>query len=189
MEIKVTQAKSQFIGAAGQFYLSYALAARHINISLTLGNAPSVDALASSSDGRRTMAIQVKTAKGAKKKRYGRIGYEWYVGSGVIGKHADSFIYALLDFRGDMTKQPDVFFVPSRWVSEFVKADWKMFLYFLPATAEIEVLTKNRFDRVQQYLAGEQAGLDWANAWPEDQLIKWGKPNANLEASMTDMSI
>nr|WP_315597684.1 hypothetical protein [uncultured Cupriavidus sp.] len=172
----MAQAKSQFIGAAGQFYLSYALAARHINVSLTLGNAPSVDALASSSDGRRTMAIQVKTAKSAKKKRYGRLGYEWYVGGAVIGKHAESFVYALLDFKGDMTMQPDVFFVPSRWVAEFVKPGWKMFLYFLPATAEIEALTKNRFDLVQQYLAGQSAALEWVNAWPEDKLIKWGRP-------------
>lgn len=172
----MAQAKSQFIGAAGQFYLSYALAARHINVSLTLGNAPSVDALASSSDGRRTMAIQVKTANSAKKKRYGRLGYEWYVGGAVIGKHAESFVYALLDFKGDMTTQPDVFFVPSRWVAEFVKPDWKMFLYFLPATPEIEALTKNRFDLVQQYLAGQSAALEWVNAWPEDKLIKWGKP-------------
>jgi len=171
-------AKSQFIGAAGQFYLSYALAARHINVSLMLGNAPSVDALASSSDGRRTMSIQVKTASNAKKKKYGKVGYEWYVGSAVIGKYAESFLYAFLDFKGDVTSQPDVFFIPSRWVAEFVKPDWSMFLYFLPATQEIEALTKNRWDLVQHYLAGEPAALDWAQSWPREQLIEWGAPKA-----------
>ncbi len=180
----MAQAKTQFIGAAGQFYVSYALAARHINVSLTLGNAPSVDVLASSSDGRRTLSIQVKTTMVAKKKRYGRVGYEWTVGRSVVGKHADSFIYALLDFRGDIKQQPDVFFVPSRWVSEFVRPEWERCIYFLPATAEIEQITKNRFDVVRDYLAGKEEAQRWAATWPEDKLIKWGKPK--VESRVAD---
>ncbi len=45
--------RPQFVAAAGQFYLAYGLAVREVNAALTLGNAPSVDVLASSTDGRR----------------------------------------------------------------------------------------------------------------------------------------
>ena len=53
----MTQGKAQFTGAAGQYYLAYGLAVRQVIASLTLGNAPSVDVLASSSDGSRTLAF------------------------------------------------------------------------------------------------------------------------------------
>lgn len=175
-------ARSQFIGAAGQYYLSYALAARNINASLTLGNAPSVDVIVSSGDGKRSMAIQVKTATSARKKRYGNVGYEWYVGSGAIGKFGESFLYAFLDFKGDLTSQPDVFFVPSQWVGRFVKPGWSMYLYFLPATPGMKI-TKNRWNLLEGYLSGDLAAIEWANCWPKTELIEWGTPSDITEPS------
>ncbi len=168
------QARSQFVGAAGQFYLAYGLAVRQINASLTLGNAPSVDVLASSQDGRHTLSFQVKTSRNAyRRNRYGREGFEWDVGLGVIGKHQRSFWYAFVDLQEHNEGwSPRVFFVPSRWVAEFVKPDWKRFMYFLPTTAQ--QLTLERWDLVQRFLAGEKSAVDWANDWPQEKLVKCG---------------
>jgi len=92
--------RAQFVGAAGQFYLAYGLAVRQINASLTLGNAPSVDVLASSHDGKHTLSFQVKTARNAyRQNRFGHEGFDWPVGRNVIGKHRESFWYAFIDLR------------------------------------------------------------------------------------------
>lgn len=166
--------KSQFVGAAGQFYLSYGLAVREINASLTLGNAPSVDVLASSPDGGYSLSFQVKTSRNAyRRNRYGSEGYEWDVGAGVIGKHSESFWYAFVDLQEkEEGWNPVVFFVPSRWVAEFVKPDWSRYMYFLPKT--VKPLTSDRWDVVKEYLAGGKAAKRWANDWPQDKLVKWG---------------
>ena len=171
----MAQGKAQFTGAAGQYYLAYGLAVRQVNASLTLGNAPSVDVLASSSDGSRSLAFQVKTSRSAHRaKRYGVEGFEWDVGAGVIGKHRESFLYAFIDLQEAEGKwSPRVFFVPSRWVAEFVKPDWSRYMYFLPSSAED--LAAERWDLISGYLAGEPEAIQWATSWPESRLTKWGE--------------
>jgi len=170
----VSKGRSQFVGAAGQYYLAYALAVRQFNASLTLGNAPSVDVLASSSDGKRTISFQVKTSRNAYRgNRYGHEGYEWDVGASVIGKYHQSFWYAFIDLQENQGAwTPTVFFVPSRWVAEFVKPDWSRKMYFLPTS--VDHLTSERWDLVEQFLSGEQSAIDWANDWPTDMLVQWG---------------
>ncbi len=171
---KMATGKSQFVGTAGQFHVAYGLSVRGINAAITLGNAPSVDLMASSSDGRRTLSIQVKTSKNAyRRKRYGNEGYEWDVNKGVIGKYHESFWYAFVNLQeGNNSWDPQVFFVPSRWVAEFVNPDWSRFMYFLPIG--VSDITLERWDIIQGYLDGEGSASKWANDWPEDKLIKWG---------------
>lgn len=171
----MAQGRAQFVGAAGQYFLAYGLAVRQINASVTLGNAPSVDVLASSSDGKHSLAFQVKTSRNAHRpNRYGSEGYEWQVGAGVIGKHREQLWYAFVDLREEDGESwsPRTFFVPSRWVAEFVKPDWSRYIYFLPKTAEH--LASERWDLIQDYLAGEPKAVEWARSWPEDLLVKWG---------------
>ena len=146
---------------------------REINASLTLGNAPSVNVMASSSDGRRSLSFQVKTSRNAYlRNRYGREGYEWAVGAGVIGNHRESFWYGLIDLQEhEGGWNPIVFFVPSLWVAKFVKPEWSMARYFLPTT--VKDLTLDRWDLVQGFLACDKAAIDWANSWPEEKLVKW----------------
>ena len=171
----MAQGRAQFVGAAGQYFLAYGLAVRQINASVTLGNAPSVDVLASSSDGKQSLAFQVKTSRNAHRaNRYGSEGFEWDVGAGVIGKHRQTFWYAFINLRedGGTTWSPQVFFVPSRWVAEFVKPDWSRHMYFLPKTAE--QLTCERWDLVRGNLAGDPKAIQWANDWPQKLLVKWG---------------
>lgn len=179
----MSTAKAQFTGAAGVFHLARELALRGINAAVTVGNAPNVDLLASSLCGRRSLAFQVKTSKNAhRRNRYGREGHEWNVSENVIGKHNESFWYAFVDLRETAGPHydPQVFFVPSKWVAEFVKADFSMFMYFLPATASH--LCCEQWDRVKGYLEGDQEAIKWANSWPEQLLVKWG----NVEPQATN---
>ena len=170
----MAKGRSQFVGASGQFYLAYALAVRQINASLTLGNAPSVDVLASSPDGRYSLSFQVKTSRNAyRRKRYGSEGYEWDVNAGVIGNQRESFWYAFINLQEQSSGwTPEVYFVPSKWVAEFVQPSWLRSMYFLPITAKD--ITYERWDLVQDYLTGGDISRAWANHWPEDKLVRWG---------------
>lgn len=170
----MTTGKSQLIGSAGQFYVAYGLSARGINAAITLGNAPSVDLMASSSDGKRTISIQVKTSRNAyRRNRYGHEGFEWNVDKSVIGKYHESFWYALVDLNEtNENYKPIIFFVPSVWVANFVKPDWSRFMYFLPKA--VEDLTLERWDVLSGYLEGSSDAIKWANDWPEGRLVKWG---------------
>ena len=57
--------RNQFVGSAGQYYVAYSLTVRGIHAAITVGNVPSVDLIASSFDGSKTLAVQVKTARRA----------------------------------------------------------------------------------------------------------------------------
>jgi len=46
-------------------------------------------------------------------------------------------------------------------------------MYFLPTKAKD--ITFERWDVVGAYLSGEKAAVDWANDWPQEKLVKWGK--------------
>ncbi len=166
----MAQARAQFVGAAGQFFVAYSLAVREVNASLTLGNAPSVDVLASSSSGSRTLAIQVKTSRWAHRRtRYGRKDcHEWDVGSGVIGKCSEGFWYAFVDLQEDSSGRwdPVVFLVPSIWVADFVQPDFTRKMYILPG--EAIPLTKNRWDLVKGYLSMDAEATTWANSLPAE---------------------
>ena len=165
--------KSQFTGTAGEFYVAYQLTKREIHAAITLGNATHVDILASSADGKRSLSVKVKTSsKAYRRKRYGHEGFEWDVNKAVIGKHSESLVYAFVDFKGDMNDQPDVYWVPSIWVANFVKPNWSRFMYFLPLSMKQESL--NCWDLIDAYLKGDQHAIDWANSWPQDKLVQWG---------------
>jgi len=169
----MAKGQTQLVGTAGQFYLGYGLSSNYINASMTIGNAPSVDVIASSDDGRFSLSFQVKTSRYAHRPNcYGNEGYLWDVGKSVIGKYSESFWYAFIDLQETEVWTPNVFFVPSRWVAEFVKPDFTRYLYFLPIT--VQDLTLNRWDLVKGYLSGEKSAIEWANNWPEDKLVKWG---------------
>lgn len=163
----MTQAKTQFVGAAGQYFVAYSLAVEEIHASLTLGNAPAVDLLAAASDGSNAVAIQVKTASDAyRANRYGHVGYEWAVGSKV--NPSEKLVFAFVDFQG-RRDTPRVFIVPSAWVGWFAETGGGR--YFLPRA--VEDLTLERWDLIKACLAGDPAAAEWANTVPTDRLVKW----------------
>jgi hypothetical protein len=58
--------KSNFIAATGTYYVMACLSRECIHAACTFGNAPSVDIMASSVDGSKTISIQVKTSSYAR---------------------------------------------------------------------------------------------------------------------------
>ena len=166
-------AKSKFIGEAGEHFVAYKLARKNLYVGLTLGNMPNIDLLLSSNDGLKSISIQVKTSKGAyRKKRYGSEGYEWDVNTGVIGRHSTDFWYAFVDFKSDENEQPDVYIIPSKWVADFVKPEFSRKMYFLPIAAAD--LTRNNWKILEKALNKDEEILNWASKWDEKLLIRWG---------------
>jgi len=168
--------KSQFIGAAGQYYVAYGLSVREICASITVGNSPGVDILVSKDGGLKNVSIQVKTSRNAyRKKVYGREGYEWDVGKSVVGKQSPKFWYAFVNLQSedDLKWNPEVFFVPSKWVAEFVKSDWTRYLYYLPISAK--ELCYEKWDNIKRCLDDDQEVFEYSQSWPEDLLVRWGE--------------
>ena len=147
--------KSQYIGFAGQYFVAYGLSVRGMSANLTIGNTPNVDILVNSIDGLKSVSIQVKTSENAyRKKLYGHEGYEWRVSSAAINRHSPTFWYAFVDLQeNNKTWQPLVFFVPSKWVAEFVLPSWKAFFFFLPSKAKD--ITLNCWDNILKCLDGD----------------------------------
>jgi len=165
--------QSKFIGEAGEHYVAYRLARRNLYVGLTLGNMPHIDLLVSSNDGLRSISIQVKTSRGAyRKKRYGSEGYEWDVNTKAIGKHSTDFWYAFVDFKRSEDEAPDVYIIPSFWVADFVKPEWSRKMYFLPKAAGD--LTRNKWGIIERALERDESILKWASIWDDELLIRWG---------------
>ena len=171
----MAQGKTQFIGAAGQYYVAYGLAVRQVHAALTMGNAPAVDILAADGAGENALSLQVKTSRNAyRKRRYGREGAEWDVGASAIHRWHENQWYALVDLQeGADTWDPQVYFVPSFWVAQFVKPEFSRKLFFLPATAFD--ITCEKWDLVQRFLSADPQTRNWATTWPEDELVRWGR--------------
>lgn len=166
--------KSQYIGAAGQYFVAYGLSLRGANAWLTVGNAAGVDIMVSPDGGLSTLSIQVKTSRNAhRRNRYGSEGYEWDVGASVIGKQSPSFWFAFVNLQESETGwEPEVYFVPSKWVAEFVKPNWARFLYFLPGIGAD--LCRNKWELIPKFLSGDTSVANMASSWPEDKLVRWG---------------
>lgn len=162
--------KNQFTGAAGQYFVSYGLAARQIHATITLGNAPCVDVLCSSPAGDRLLSIQVKTSRWAAKNSYGEVGYNWDVGLGAAGKSSEQMWYALVDLRDSGgVLDPIVYFVPSKWVGLFVERSFSRGIFYLKKSVAVKVA--NNWDYVSRYLSGDSAVAKWAASLDPD--FRW----------------
>ena len=63
----MTRSDSQLLGTAGTYYVLAELAARNCHASCTFGNARYIDVLVSARDGSKTVAVQVETAREARR--------------------------------------------------------------------------------------------------------------------------
>ncbi len=170
----MSKGRSQFVGASGQFYVAHQLTKHFIHASITVGNAPSVDIIAAKEDGSKSISIQVKTSQDAyRRNRYGREGCEWDVGAGVIAKYSPTLWYAFVDLKLGSGNEPDVYIVPSFWVSNFVKPDWGRKMYFLPSSAWD--MTKNKWELISSCLDNNPETELFSQTWPEDKLVRWGQ--------------
>jgi len=107
------------VAAAGEHYVAYKLSCLgYLAAPVRLG-APAADLLASTPDGGRTVAIQVKTTQSALRTR-GRGDakrphhLEFPLGHAAIEKASDKLMFCFVDLRsGHDDTSPDVYVVPA----------------------------------------------------------------------------
>ena len=168
--------ESQLIGAAGQYYVGYKLSENRLCAAQTIGNAVGADILVCDDKGIETCSIQVKTSKNAyRANRYGCEGYEFDVGASVIGKQSSNLWYAFVNLQQkDNLFHPQVFIVPSKWVSDFLKPSFSRKIFFL--SMEASELCLERWDYISKTLEKDQTVIDFASKW-SDKMVRWGSKN------------
>jgi hypothetical protein len=141
---------NQFISAAGTYFVMSQLALNEIHASCTFGNAPSVDILASSADGGKSIAIQVKTALSAKRLR-GRgeekkpHHLEWNLGYKAAKMNKENLFFAFVDLDQDWDESPIVYIIPSKNIYDYCEkwVDNVSWVRFHPEIDEVEQFKEN----------------------------------------------
>ena len=114
-------------GCAGEHFVAYKLSTMDYLVALTRGGSPSVDLMVGSPNGKKTVTIQVKTARQAflpYVRNREKSSWYWHVGAGAQHLCGESVFYAFVDLREntkDSAKSesmPDVFIVPADFVSK-----------------------------------------------------------------------
>ena len=166
--------ENQLIGAAGQYYVGYKLSENKLCAAQTIGNAVGVDILVCDDRGLESCSIQVKTSKNAYRKNcHGNEGYQFDVGVSVIEKWSINLWYAFVDLQqqNDLSFKPQVFIVPSKWISDFVKPDFTRKVFFL--TKEVANLCLERWDYIKETLQKNQKINTFVKTWPKE-MVRWG---------------
>ena len=107
------------VAGAGEHYVAYKLSCLGFLAALVRQGSPATDLLASSLDGARTVAIQVKTTGWAERTR-GRGAnktphhLEFPLGHAAVERASDKLIFCFVDLRGGQPDiPPDVYVVPA----------------------------------------------------------------------------
>ncbi len=141
---------TQFIAAAGTYLVMSKLALNEIHASCTFGNAPNIDILASSSDGAKSIAIQVKTAyharrlkgRGEERKLH---HLEFTLGHKAAKTNFKNLFFAFVDLDQDWDESPTVYIIPSKFIYEYHEGwvDDVSWLRFHPEIGEVEQFKEN----------------------------------------------
>jgi hypothetical protein len=100
-------------GAAGEYYIAFRLSALGYAIGLTTRGTRAADLLASNPETGKSIIVQTKTMINAFVKNQKSGSYwHWRIGSSRP-QPRETFYYMFVDLRGDPSKSPDVFVVPS----------------------------------------------------------------------------
>jgi hypothetical protein len=158
-------ANCKLVGAAGEHYVAYVLSCFDYICALVREGSPTIDLLASNIDGSKTISIQVKTSKSAKRKR-GRGDnrklhhLEFTLGKKAIQNSASNFIFCFVDLRGiNPSNTPDVYVIPSEVIKnhyedkDLSKIKWLR----LHWTIEKMDLFKNNWDPMHKFLKTPEA--------------------------------
>lgn len=128
------QRQTTLTGAAGEHYVAFALSTHGYIAALTRGGTPSVDILCSSVDGKRTLAIQVKTmgyAYRGRKRKPEESHWEFDVGWKAVGNRDDSFLYAFVCLTGTGDGKPSVFIAPPSDVADALGDGYKRNMFWI----------------------------------------------------------
>jgi hypothetical protein len=117
--MKVKKVPTALTACAGEHFVAYRISAMDYLVALTRSGSPSIDLMVATADGKKTVTIQVKTAKKAffppTKKHPGF--WEWIIGSQKAKDlRGESVFYAFVDLKGG-AGEPDVFIVPADFVA------------------------------------------------------------------------
>jgi hypothetical protein len=125
------------VAAAGEHYVAYKLSRLGFLAALVRQGSPTTDLLASSLDGARTVAIQVKTTimagrtrgRGAEKVLH---HLEFPLGHKAVEKASPKLIFCFVDLRDDQVGiPPDVYVVPASAIQSYYKGwDIRQYSYF-----------------------------------------------------------
>jgi len=151
---------SKVTGGAGEHYVAYALSCLGFMPALVREGSPAVDLLASNTSGSRTIAIQVKTAKSAVRKR-GRGNerkpnhLEFTLGKKAIEKKKLELMFCFVDLKGlDPDNRPDVYVIPALEIMQYYEnKDIKKHKWFrLHWSVEQMEKYKNNWEPIRQSL-------------------------------------
>ncbi len=100
-------------GAAGAYYVAFQLSVQEYAVGLTTYGTKAIDLIVANPETGKSITIQTKTGSNAfvQSRKWGSC-WNWRVGT----RRADpypTFFYAFVDLKGDPSKTPDVFIVPS----------------------------------------------------------------------------
>ncbi len=117
---------ANLIGAAGEHFVAYQMCCLGLVVALPRGGSPTVDLLASNPDGTKSLSVQVKTADWAMRTR-GRgkakapHHLEFALGHKAATVNSENLFFAFVDLQSaaGLTMQPDVYIIPSVWISNF----------------------------------------------------------------------
>ena len=108
--------KSNFIAATGTYYVMACLSRECIHAACTFGNAPSVDIIASSVDGSKTISIQVKTSSYARTNKGEKLA--WFFKYDITKNTSPNHFFIFTDLVGEHCQdkgywEPTVHIIPS----------------------------------------------------------------------------
>ena len=154
------------VAAAGEHYAAYRLSCLGFLAALVRQGSPATDLLASSIDGARTVAIQVKTTISAGRTR-GRgtekvpHHLEFPLGHAAVERASPKLIFCFVDLRGDQPGiPPDVYVVPGSDILAYYK-DWDIRQFsFFRHHAEIKWMEpfKNNWNPIITALSRQSPG-------------------------------
>ena len=121
-------------GAAGEHYVAFALSTHGYIAALTRGGTPTVDILCSSIDGKRTLAIQVKTMSYAyrgRKRKPEESHWEFDVGGKAVGNRDNSFVYAFVCLMGKGDGKPIIFIASPSDIADALGDGYKRNMFWI----------------------------------------------------------
>ena len=114
--------RKELTGAAGEHYVAFQLSARGYAVGLTAQGTKNADLLVANLETGKSATIQIKTMTSAfvRSKKYEPY-WKWRVR--VPEMPSETFLYAFVDLKGDISDSPDVFIVPSHEILDLV-GEW-----------------------------------------------------------------
>ena len=146
VECRTLSTDSKLVGDAGEHFVCYCLARRGISAALMPAGTKSVDILATI-DGSAVVSLQIKASWA-----------QWQPRKWTAGKHqpnhSSAFFYVFCNIWKDLSQEPEVFVVPSKFV--FEHATWHTKMPTFTIAPDKEHLFKGNWGLIETALSGSR---------------------------------